>query len=362
MKRIIVYIVSLLLAVQVRAQLSFNFLPEIHGRSVDGLAALQVQYLGADKMQGRVFVTVRENTTGALVLTIITPLHTFTPGTGNFPKSLFNASAFNFARNAYGALANQTRMFPPGEYTFCFKFDPSNKLVNDEYEACFDGSIQPLVPLALLNPGHQDTICQKRPLLTWQPPLPFHAGIRFRLLLTEKKSGDAVENLLMSTPLLLLDNISSTSINYPTSHPELREGHTYCWQVVAYEKGMITSKSEIWEFTVQCREAVPPMPNDSYRELKTMANGNYYIANGGIRFSFLNPYNVDKLQYAIYDIEDGGRPLKRLPDVKLARGHNKIDLELGELGLKVDGHYLLKVFPFNDSPVEVRFVYKENNN
>jgi hypothetical protein len=359
MKQISIYIVLLLLAVRVHAQLTFNFLPEIHGRSVDGLAALQVQYLGIDKMAGRLFITVKENTTNTMVVTIVTPVHTFTPGTANLPKSLFNASTFNFARNAYGAITNQTRTFPAGEYTFCFKFDPSDKGTHDEYEACFDGSIQPLVPLALLNPAHQDTLCQKRPLLTWQPPLPFHAGVRFRLLLTEKKSEEAIENLIMNTPLLLLDNISATSINYPTSHPELKEGHTYVWQVVAYEKGMITSKSEIWEFTVQCKEALPRVPNDSYRELKLLANGNYYIASGMLKFTFLNNYNVDRLQYSIHDIGEGGQSIKRIPDVKLIRGINKIDVDLRDLGLTPGDHYLLRVYPFNESPVDVRFIYNE---
>jgi hypothetical protein len=213
----------------------------------------------------------------------------------------------------------------------------------------------------LLNPSHLDTICNKRPVLSWQPPLPFSSGMRFRLILTEKKAGVGVEDLLMKTPLLLLDNISSTTINYPSVNPELKEGKTYYWQVVAYEKGLIISRSEIWEFTVQCTEVLKPGPNDSYRELKLLVNGNYYIANRVLKFSFRNDYNIQKLRYSILDISDAGKEIKHVPEIKLQSGLNKIDIELGDLDLKAGNHYILKVYPFNEPSVEIRFVYEEKD-
>jgi len=92
---------------------------------------------------------------------------------------------------------------------------------------------------------------------------------------------------------------------------------------VAYEKGIIISRSEIWEFTVQCKEPVKPSPNDSYRELKLLVNGNYYFANRSLKFSFRNDYNTQKLRYAILDMADAGKELKNVPEVKLQYGLNK---------------------------------------
>jgi hypothetical protein len=341
-----------------KAQLNFSFLPELYGRSVDGLGVFQLHNLGNEKLEGRIFITVTESRSQAVVLTVMSPVYVINRGSGQFPKSVFNSSTFKFAANSYGALANQTRNFLPGEYTFCFRFIPSEKQPLGEYENCFESKIEPLVPLSLLSPGEYDTICQKRPLLSWQPPLPFHAGVRFRLLLTEKRKGTALESLLLNNPLLLLDNINSTAVNYPSVNPELQEGKTYCWQVIAYEKGIITSRSEIWEFTVQCNEKVPPSPTDSYRELKLLMNGNYYIATNYLKFSYQNYYAIKKLHYEILDMER--QKIKDVPEVKIQQGLNKIDIDLGGLDLSPGKHYILKVYPFNEPAIEVRFVYQAN--
>jgi hypothetical protein len=223
------YITLLLLvfAGGVSAQVNFMFLPELYGRHVDGLGTFQVQNMGSEKINGRVFITVTENTSGAAVVTVVTPLFILNPGVTSFSKPVYSNSSFRFASTAYGAIAAQTRGIPPGDYTFCFLFMPQDKSRFSEHENCFDGDIQPLVPLTLLNPGLLDTICSKRPVLSWQPPMPTSAAMRFRLLLTEKKHGNPAEDLLMRAPLLLLDNISSSVINYPSVNPELKEGETY---------------------------------------------------------------------------------------------------------------------------------------
>jgi len=361
MKRITQICLLLVFATGAKAQLNFTFLPELYGRSIDGLGTFQVQNLGTEKIPGQIFISVRENTHSSVVVILATPLVVLNPGTNNFPKSVFSNSAFRFSSNAYGAIAGQTRRIPPGEYTFCFKFVPQDKVRFDEHEDCFDAEIQPLVPLTLLNPSHLDTICNKRPALSWQPPLPFSTAMRFRLIMTEKKTNNAVEDMLLKTPLLLLDNISSATINYPSVNPELKEGETYYWQVVAYEKGLIVSKSEIWEFTVQCKEVVKPALNDSYRELKLLMNGNYYIANRALKFSFRNDYNVQKLRYAILDIADAGKEVKNVPEVRVQYGLNKIDIDLVDLDLKRGNQYILKVYPFNETPVEIRFIYKDED-
>lgn len=362
MKRI-AYILILILSFAggASAQVNFTFLPELYGRHVDGLGTFQVQNAGSEKINGRVFITVTENTSGSAVVTVVTPFFVLSPGVTNFSKPVYSNSSFRFASTAHGAIAAQTRGIPPGDYTFCFTFVPQDKSRFSEHENCFDGDIQPLAPLTLLNPGHLETICNKRPVLSWQPPMPASSAMRFRLLLTEKKHDNPAEDLLMKAPLLLLDNITSPVINYPSVNPELKEGKTYYWQVVAYEKGVIISKSEIWEFTVQCKENVKPGPNDSYRELKLLVNGNYYIANRTLKFSFRNSYNIQKLQYSIVDIAGGGKKIKHVPEVKLQQGLNKIDIDLSDLDLERGRHYVLKVYPFNEPPVEIRFIYKDED-
>lgn len=339
-------------------QVVFQFLPELYGRSVDGLGVFQVQNLSAQTLSGRVYIGVRETRSRTQVVSVVTPAASFQPGVSNFSKVLYNSSAFRFAATSLGSLASQTRNLAPGLYEFCYRFVPDDKSQNDA-ENCFEAEIQPLVPLTLMNPYAFDTLCNKRPLLTWQPPIPYSADMRFRLMLTEKTTAVPVESMLTNRPLLFLDNISGISVNYPSTYPELKEGSTYCWQVLAYQKNVIISKSEIWEFTVQCKEKAPPVPLDGYRELKLLVNGNYYFANRYIQFAFKNEYNIKQLTYEISSVSNPAEKLKNLPELSLKPGLNTIDLDLSDAGLVSGAHYILKVYPFNEPAVEVRFVYQD---
>jgi len=346
----------------VMGQLNFYFLPELQGNSIDGIGIFKVQNLTNDVLTGRIVISIRETASKMDVVKIQTPPTTLKPGMYEFPRSVFTGSAFNFAGNKLAAIVNQTRAFPPGEYEYCFRFVPSDKVSEQEYENCFDGSIQPVVPISLIYPDDREKLCNKRPLLSWQPPMPYTAAMQFRLILVGKNEGEkSFESLLTKAPLVLIDKITTTSINYPANSPDLQEGKTYAWQVIAYQQGIVISKSEVWEFTVQCKEPAIQTENDSYRELKSMVNGNYYIANGIIKFSYNNNYNLKKLQYTILDVENGRQPIKHVPGIDIRPGLNKIDIELGELDMKVGGHYILKVMPFNEPEVEVRFIYHEES-
>lgn len=341
-------------------QISFHFAPELYGRSIDGLSTFQVQNLSGAVLRGKIMIVVKEITGGQTIASILTPVSAFSTGNSRLPKSVFSGSAINFGQSATAKLVQQTRQFPPGQYNFCFYFADADKGNTEDYETCFESEVLPLVPLSLIHPADGDRICQKRPMLSWLPPMPFMTGTRFRLLLTEKKQGASVENLLVNAPLLLLDNITSHTVQYPSSRPELKEGVTYCWQVIAYQQGLVLCRSEIWEFTVQCNETAAPVPYDSYRELKQLVNGNYYIANRVLKFSFNNHYNVQKLNYVIQDIEKGFKTISHTPEIKLQQGLNKVDIDLDGLDLGPGKHYLLKVFPFNEPAVEIRFVYEED--
>jgi hypothetical protein len=344
---------------QALGQINFIYLAEVYGRNVDGLANVQLQNLTGQTKVGQVVITVRENISKTPVLTVYSPPFNLLQGTTYFPVSAYTGSRFVFANTPIAAIASQTRNFPPGEYTYCFRFTSPG--AHDADENCFDANIEPLVPIDLIYPADQDKICEKRPPLSWKPPVPFPAGMRFRLELTQKKRGSSMESLLMNAPLVLMDNIPSTSVNYPSYAPDLQEDSTYCWQVVAYQNGMILSKSEIWEFTVQCHDPATPASMDSYRELKSLMNGNYYYATAWLKFTYQNNYSYKKLHYEIYETEKGSAQIKNLPDIPLVQGLNKIDIDLTQLDLEEGKHYMLKVYPFNEPPVVVRFEYHENN-
>ncbi len=356
-----VFFIAVAACMKSGAQLLFNFVPEVYARTIDGLSSFQVHNASTTKFIGQISIQVTDKNTRQPVVSILTGSATFNPGMNSMPKSAYMSSVFHFSATKTGRLVNQTRTFPPGEYSFCFSFLPADKSLTDNFENCFESFVQPLVPVSLIYPGDKDTICQKRPVLNWQPPLPLQPGMKYRLMLVEKGERAAVEAMLKRAPLLLLDNITSTTINYPFSHPELVEGKTYSWQVGAYTDGLLVSTSEIWEFTVQCKDPVMPDPGGSYRELKLIANGNYYYANRFLRFSFLNNYGPTVLRYSILDIKNGLKEITDLPKVAIKPGRNNIDIDLTDIGLKDGAEYLLRVYPFNEEPVQVRFIYKETS-
>src|ERR1700694_3568228 len=181
MKKIVCLLIACAWIFVAEAQISFQFLPEIYGKNVDGLSTFQIQNLFARKVPGRISITVIGNETRAGVVTVLTPVILLEPGVSTLARTNFLRSSFVFGNNAVAAIASQTRSLPPGTYSFCFHFLPADKQTYDDYENCFEASVQPLVPINLLSPAHLDTICQKRPALAWQPPLPYSSSTQFRL-------------------------------------------------------------------------------------------------------------------------------------------------------------------------------------
>jgi len=340
-------------------QFNFIFFSDLNARSIEGLGIVQTQNLTGKILTGIVVIEVKEVATRTSVVSIKIPEQRITTGLSTLSRSIFINSQLHFYNNSYGNILSQTRQFPAGEYLVCYSFISTDKNIPFQYDDCFDFSIKPLVPVSLQSPYNKDSICEKKPFLSWKPPLPYNNSIRFRVLLTEKKNGVAsIENLLVNIPLLYVDNISGVMINYPTSSPDLKDGITYCWQVIAYQNGILLSKSEIWEFTVNCTIKESLKPNDSYRELKSLINGNYYVANNTMKFSFFNHYHEQQLQYAIYEFNSGMKPLKKIPKIYLKRGLNRIDIDLNGLELTPEKQYVLRVFPFNENPVDI--VFKTN--
>ena len=165
MKRYLFFFVfAVLSAGSVQGQINFIYVAEVYGRSVDGLANFQLQNLSGQTRTGQVVISVRENISKTQVLTVYSPQFNLVSGTSYFPSSVYTNCRFVFSNTPMAAIASQTRNFPPGEYTYCFKFITGG---HEEEENCFDANIEPIVPIDLINPADQDKICQKRPPLCW---------------------------------------------------------------------------------------------------------------------------------------------------------------------------------------------------
>jgi hypothetical protein len=344
------------------AQVSVNFSPAIYGQNMEGLLYAQITNSSGVELKASVTIKISE-ISGPVVATIRTPSFVLLRGANFINRLAFSNAKFQFYENYYSKTFSQSRRLPEGEYEFCFDVDISESKADQFppfYEYCFVSQVQPLTPLLLISPADADQICNKRPDLTWQLPMPFPIAARCRLLLTElKENQDVVEAINYNQPIINQSNLFSNTLFYPSSAPDLLEGHKYVWQVTAYSNGTVLKKSEVWTFTIKCEEQPKDVSTESYRELKEVEDGNFYVAKKILHFSVQNPYGAGILDYSISDMLSPGKVVKNLPALKLFPGLNKYDLDLSDQkAFKNDQEYLIEVRLANGRELKLRFIYK----
>jgi hypothetical protein len=357
----VIVLLMLLFTVQVQAQVSFIFIPEMQGRTLDGLLQVKLANPANQSQLVSLKVTVTVANAGQVVTIRSAPFQLL-PGTSSLPAGLFSRAAIRFSENKIAAVCRQSGYFTEGDYEYCFELTPGDPSHQGEViaEQCFDYYLQPFSPLILINPAEEDKICNKRPPFFWQPLLPSIPGVQYRFLLTEVKAGQAkVEALNYNTPVINQLNINMPMLFFPPLAKDLTEGKTYAWQVTAYKNDMMLVNSEIWEFTVECEDNSVKVVPESYRDISDLAKGNFYLAKGRLMFAVENVYDHAKLDYKIRCISQPDLEVKKLPAVKLTRGSNNIMILLDENKSFVDGnYYLLEVKLPNGEEKQLRFLYK----
>lgn len=361
-KKYILLSVWVLVSLTAKTQIAINFNAAIYGQSLEGLSFVQFINTSTELVTARVTIKVREVNSGN-VLSVLIPSISIRPGTNNIDRASFGNSRISFGNNFYGQSLSQSGKFPEGEYEYCFELEiiePKANWVSSFFENCFVHQLQPLTPLLLINPIDGDIDCNTRPNFVWQPPLPLPADARFRLVLTTlNEKQDVVEAINFNQPIINQGNIFSNQLQFPFSAPALKEGKTYVWQVIVYTGKVILKRSEIWTYSVKCEEVKEEKTTDSYRELKETDDGNFYIANKVLRFSYNNPYSEGMLNYTINSIGDKGVTIQNLPALKQNTGLNKFDLDLSDIkSFKSGQEYLLKVRLPNNREMQLRFIYK----
>ena len=345
----------------VHSQIVVQFVPELQGRTTDGLMLAKFTNVFTETKTVTLDITVTEKKTGKVVMISTAPF-ALLPGVNSINRNAVSGSIIRFSENNVARLLRQSGVFPEGEYEYCFQVYRQDKTSRGELlgEQCFDYLVEPLTPLFLIEPYLKEKICDKRPSFTWQPSLPAIPGSQYRVTVAEMRSGQpASEALVYNLPLINQSNILSPMLIFPPSAKELEEGKTYAWQVTVYKEGMILNRSEIWEFSIKCNDTPKVEPADGFRDIEDLAKGNYYIANGKIRFAVYNAYEETNLQYSIYCLNKPDQTFKHLPKVKLKRGNNNIVIDLSENESFTDGsHYIITVRLPNNTERKLRFLYK----
>lgn len=365
MGRISILIMLAFFSLPVFSQVSIQFIPELNGRSLNGLLNSRIINMSGRK-DISLSVTVTEKKSGRVV-TIKTPPFSLAQGNNSIPAAAARAAKVQFAANALSSMIKQTDNLPSGEYEYCYTVSPvaASQQQQETTEQCFDFELTPAAPLNLIEPANQDKICEKRPLLSWQPSFPAVAGSSYQLLLVEVKDRQsAVEALNYNLPLVSQSGIINPVLPYPASYKELQQGKKYAWQVTHYKNQTVLNRSEVWEFTLDCETAdttvTPILTDDGYRDVEDLLRGNYYVARGAVKFALINAYQAQPMKYSVQCITDPAIRIKKLPEVKLTRGKNKINIPLSSNKAFKEGYsYILHIIMPNGSTKDLRFIYRE---
>ena len=359
MRRLLIYVL-LFFALPSSAQVSFQFIPELYGRTMNGLFNCRIISTGG-RRTATLTITVTERRNGMVALIHTTP---FTVGAGSnvIPYSAISGASIQYANNNIAVVGRQHGYFPQGQYEYCFTLNFNDKQNQSLAEQCFDYELVPFAELNLIDPYDKDQVCETRPVLTWQPLIPGIPGSYYQLVLSEIKSGQSpVEALNYNLPIVNQSNITATVLPYPPIAHELERGKRYVWQVTAYKDQTILNRSEVWEFTIGCKDTVAKkLTENGYRDISDLIKGNFYVANGAIRFAVNNSYKSQKLKYEIKSLQDGDKTIKGLPKIALDKGDNKVLIDLSNMSVFTDGgFYVMNVWLPDGTLKSLRFIYYE---
>jgi len=364
MPRILVSLILSLLCLPAFSQTTFLFIPEVQGRNVDGL--LNARILSpVQKRNVTLTITVSERKAGR-ILTIKTPAFSLNPGNNVIPATAVRPAKIQFSNNRMASQIQQNGVFPEGDYEYCYTLSPEQGNYDPEVpaEQCFDAEVAPFSPLNLTEPDDKSKTCERRPMFSWQPSFPSIPGATYHLILTEIKQGqNAVEAVNYNLPTVSQQGIVSPVLVYPNTYRELEPGKKYAWQVSLYKNQTVLNRSEVWEFTVDCKDSVEKkVANESYWDIEDLSGGNYHVANGRINITLINSYAPQKLNYQIECVTDLRLKPKHLPKLDLEHGKNRLTIDLSaNHAFRNDYYYVLTVYMPNGSIKSLRFQFKSED-
>jgi hypothetical protein len=358
----IAFLLSLFCISKAFAQVNIDFIPAISGATIDGLINVRITNLGPRKII-RLDITVSQQyeESTVQVVHILTQPFDVNTGTNMVPPSAVRSAKVEVGNNPTARFLQQNGYFPSGQYSYDFKI----LLVATQevlIEQTFIHDLEPAAPLNLIEPYDRDSICETKPLLSWQPHIPMVAGTQYQVVLAEigdKQNG--TEALQYNLPIVNQRSVPANMLMFPATARGLLSGKRYAWQVTAYKDGIVLNRSEVWEFVVKCQDTMAvAAPELSYRTIEDLAKGNFYMAQGRLSFVLVNSYAEQPLQYGITCLTNPKIRVARLPEKKLLRGRNKIDIDLANnKAFKQDYSYMLTVVMPNGQLKNLRFIYKE---
>ncbi len=241
-----------------------------------------------DNLMVSLEAVLKDGSNTPLVKVISAPFYV-AKGVVNTTQLGIKIASITYLNSAIGDYIKTYRQLPSGRYNYCVSIK-SQDGVDDEW--CDEVVSETSSFLTLVNPPDKDTLEVVNPLLIWNHSESFNLtqqGQYYRLLLTELKRDQTAESAItINTPLYLQNFLTRHDVLYPLDAPKLNAGSKYAWQVQKVVNGIITNKTDAWEFVYKGKAEQQIMLVEITPKLNVSP---YVVVNDKIRFMFNEEYS-----------------------------------------------------------------------
>ncbi len=357
MNRIILFIAAIVLTgLTVNGQISIIQYP-LTGLEfkVTDIFKADIQNAGQSSYRIIISATVINSANGQKVLTAQSAVVDCTPGFKTLSESWLTPR-YQF----YSSVAEQTGYLPYGNYELCIKAVQVSGSQEELANACQSLELNPMSPPILVNPEHESTVYEKRPLLVWLPPMPVGRNkvvydLRLVEILPNQTAYDAIQR---NFAIVEKQNIKGTTLQYPANSIALEPLKRYAWQVWAKtEERKPIGETEIWWFTLKNEEEKDTSKRaDAYGLLQKNADNGYItVTDNRLYFQFDERYNANELVYKIFNSNGNEVGGKCHTAINKDPGLNKYHLDLIDCNDIRKGMFILKVTNEKSEVYQLRF-------
>lgn len=303
-----------------------------------------------------VFQAVILNSYGIPVLEILSQPFILNEGSVQSLNNKLSLVSVNYSNDYIGEFINTHKSLPQGKYTYCCFLQPVSGGTDVSVEEfCEDLESDINHSINLISPYNRDTINTIYPLLIWNT-LPFNKklsnGEYYQLIVCEIVTDQNPEEaILINKPVLAVENLKNTQLNYPPNEEKLRTGYQYAWQVSKVVQNEIIATSEVWAFFIDEPRSVP----QSYIIPKKSEDaGFFYLKENKFYVKFTEPAENNILFCRIK-----GADLKadknRDTDIMVSHlGYNIYEINVERMKLK-KGSYTMEIMNHLNDKYYVKF-------
>jgi len=318
-----------------------------------------------NNISASISMMMTNNQTGEQVLGATTTSFIFPPGNVMLNSISLTPVQYNVFSGSYNIDPNLNSFLPVGSFLVCYTFISDSLSKGPITQECNVIDVEPLTPPQLIIPEDKTKIdTTSLPQFTWLPPAPLNlfTNLQYDFYLVQMDSGqEAVDAIQTNIPILYQQDITGTSLIYPSSAPALQTGGQYAWKVVAKNNETEVSNSEVWVFSLKNFSSDNTDGSGlPYTRLQKNNESGYAICSGKLKFAYVNETTDSVWNVMIFDINSHKSiPMPNILATSLMmRGLNLMDINLTNNPYFIDQHiYSMELHNSRNEIWRMKFEY-----